>query len=71
MSRKPLDPRDLAAQMRRPGLYVLQISHDAGCPTLTTGRGDDCACDPDVAVVPLSAARGRPERGGRRGGGRW
>jgi hypothetical protein len=28
----------------KPGLYVLNIQHDDGCPTIRTQRSDDCTC---------------------------
>jgi hypothetical protein len=28
-------------------VLMLELQHDTGCPTLTTGNGADCACEPD------------------------
>lgn len=38
----------------KPGtVNVMQIRHDSDCPTLKTGKGADCNCDPDMVMIPL------------------
>lgn len=40
-----------------PGLHVLEIRHDDNCPTLCTGRMDDCTCTTVHLVVRSPSVR--------------
>jgi hypothetical protein len=43
-------PQVSAEDAFRPGTVThMCISHDDGCPTLATGIGSDCKCNPDVS----------------------
>lgn len=53
------------AQHLKPGLAILQVCHDDGCPAMTTQRDADCdpkVCKPDFYLV-------RPDE--REGAARW
>ena len=39
------------------GVFMLRFSHDDWCPTLKTGKGGDCACNPDVKLWRMNGGR--------------
>ncbi len=52
---RPVSPH---AQLK-PGVYVLEIRHDDGCPTLRTQRGGDCTCKEVDQVIKRVSDRDR------------
>ena len=32
------------------GVHFLEVAHDAWCPTLMTGNGNDCQCSPTLRL---------------------
>lgn len=42
----------------KPGLFVLQIAHDDGCPAIASKRDTDCKppCKPDFYLIEPFAA---------------
>jgi hypothetical protein len=42
---------EFAKVMRRGAVVELRVLHDDWCPTLATGSGAACRCDPDLKVV--------------------
>lgn len=50
-----------------PGLVFVDMRHDAWCPTLASGNGNDCQCRPEVAFTDekrfvRTVVQGRRER---------
>jgi hypothetical protein len=43
-------PEVRPGEVRRAGVYHLVYRHDQKCPTLNSGRGGDCTCQPEVSV---------------------
>lgn len=39
-----------------PGLYILSVYHEDGCPTIASQRADECTCtNPDVEFMPFES----------------